>query len=321
VDEARCVARHWRVRPKPGFCRGNSERGPGLILQFLANGLCKGAIFAIVALGFGLIYTTTRVFHIAHAAVCVIAGYTLYLSTASWGLPLAIGIPLALLVAMAAGMLTDLIVYQPLARRSASVAVVLISSLGVQIIFENVISLAFGSQTKILREGIDQTVAFGDVVLTHVQVAQLLVCVGLTTGFWLFLKHTRVGQVCRAVSDDEDLAAVLGVRVSRVRSLAFALGSFMAGTGGVLIALDVGMDPRIGFPIVLAAAVACIIGGLGNFLAPVAGGLLLGMAQDIAIWQTSGRWHEAVTFGLLIVFLLFRKQGLFGVRLRAEEAT
>jgi len=290
------------------------------MLQFLANGLCKGSVIAIVALGFGLIYTTTRVFHIAHAGIYVLAGYSLWMAMVLWSLPLAVAIPFALVVAAFAGILVEWAIYQPLAQRCASAAVVMISSVGLQIVFENLIALAFGNQTQILRPGIEQTLEFGSVILTTVQIAQFLVGLAMTAGFWLFLKHTRVGQVCRAVSDDETLALVLGVQVPRVRLLVFALGSIFAAVGSILVSLDIGLDPHVGFPIVLAAAVACIIGGLRNFLAPAVGGFLLGIAQSLVVWQTSAQWEEAVTFGLLILFLVFRRQGLFGVNQRAEEA-
>jgi len=290
------------------------------MLQFLANGLCKGSVIAIVALGFGLIYTTTRVFHIAHAGIYVLAGYSLWMAMVLWSLPLAVAIPFALAVAAFAGILVEWAIYQPLAQRCASAAVVMISSVGLQIVFENLIALAFGNQTQILSPGIEQTLEFGSVILTTVQIAQLLVGLSMTVGFWLFLKHTRVGQVCRAVSDDETLALVLGVRVTRVRLLVFSLGSIFAGVGSILVSLDIGLDPHVGFPVVLAAAVACIIGGLRNFLAPAMGGFLLGIAQSLVVWQTSAQWEEAVTFGLLILFLVFRRQGLFGVNQRAEEA-
>jgi branched-chain amino acid transport system permease protein len=290
------------------------------MLQFLANGLCMGAVIAIVGLGFGLIYTTTQVFHIAHAGIYVLTGYFFCAAMAWWELPLVVSIPLSLGVAALAGILIDWSVYQPLASRSASAAVVMISSLGVQIIFENAIALTFGNQTQILRAGIERTLNLGPIILTYVQIAQLIIGVVLAVAFWLFLKDTRAGQICRAVSDDETLALVIGVRVTRVRLGVFALGSIFAGVGSILVLLDVGLDPHAGLPAVLAAAVACIIGGLRNFLAPVAGGFLLGVVQSLVIWQTSAKWKEAVTFGLLIIFILLWKKGLFGVYKRAEEA-
>lgn len=290
------------------------------MLQFLANGFCKGAVIALVALGFGLIYTTTRVFHIAHAAIYVLGAYALYAAMVLLKLPLPVAVGFALLVAIIAGMLVDWSVYQPLAKRSASAAVVLISSLGVQIVIENLIALGFGNQSQILRAGVERTFSFGPVILTQVQIAQAIVGIVLTGAFWLFLKHSRAGQLCRAISDDETLASVLGVRVRRIRLLAFGLGSAFAAIGSMLVALDVGTDPHVGFSAVLAAAVACIIGGLRNFLAPAAGGLLLGLTQSLVVWRTSAKWEEAVTFGILILFLLFRRQGLFGGGGRVEEA-
>jgi len=289
------------------------------MLQFLANGFCKGAVIALVALGFGLIYTTTRVFHIAHAAIYVLGAYALYAAMIWLKLPLPVAVGFGILVAVIAGMLVDWSVYQPLAKRSASSAVVLISSLGVLIVFENLIALGFGNQTQILRAGVERTVSIGSIILTQVQISQAIVGITLTGTFLLFLKHTRTGQLCRAISDDETLASVLGVRVNRIRLLAFGLGSAFAAIGSMLVALDVGMDPHVGFSVVLTAAVACIIGGLRNFLAPAAGGVLLGLTQSLVVWRTSAKWEEAVTFGILIFFLIFRRQGLFGVARRAEE--
>ncbi len=287
--------------------------------QFLANGFCRGAVIALVALGFGLIYTTTRVFHLAHAAIYVLGAYALHTALLWLKLPLPIAVGFGLLVATFAGILLEWLVYQPLAKRSASSAVVLISSLGVQIVIENLIAIGFGNQTQILRTGIEKTLSFGPVILTRVQIAQAIVGIILTGAFCMFLKHSRTGQLCRAVSDDETLASVLGVRVNRIRLLVFGLGSAFAGIGSMLVALDVGMDPHVGFSAVLAAAVACIIGGLRNFIAPALGGLMLGLTQSLVVWRTSAKWEEAVTFGILILFLLFRKQGLFGVITRADE--
>lgn len=290
------------------------------MLQFIANGLCLGAIIAIVGMGFGLIYTTTRVFHLAHASIYVLSGYSLWFAMVWLQLPLGVAILLALTVAAGAGMLIDWAVYQPLARRSASSAIILISSIGVQIVVANAVALAFGNQTRFLRSGIDKGLSIGPVSLGYVQLSQLLAGIAMTAALWLFLSYSRAGQICRAVSDDETLARVLGVRVIRVRLMAFAIGSVFAGVGSILVALDVGLDPHVGFSAVLAAAVACIIGGLRNFLAPAVGGLLLGTIQSLVVWQTSAKWRDAITFALLILFVTLRKQGLFGIRTRAEEA-
>jgi branched-chain amino acid transport system permease protein len=190
----------------------------------------------------------------------------------------------------------------------------------VQIVLENALALAFGSQPRILRADMGHTVILGSVILTYTQILQLVVGVFITVAFWIFLKHSRAGQICRAVSDDETLAMVLGIQTKRVHAMVFALGSILAGAGSILVFLDVGMDPYVGFPVVLVAAVACIIGGLRSFLTPAIGGLILGVTQSLVVWQTSAQWRDPVTFGLLILFILIRKQGLFGNYRRVEEA-
>jgi branched-chain amino acid transport system permease protein len=135
----------------------------------------------------------------------------------------------------------------------------------------------------------------------------------------MFLKHTSLGKVSRSVADDAVLASVLGVDVGRVRYVALGLGSLLAAIGAILVALDIGLDPQIGFSVVLVAAVSCIIGGLHRLLAPALGGFLLGITQGIVGWRISAKWESAVTFAILIVFLLFRPQGLLGLQRRIAE--
>jgi len=287
--------------------------------QFIANGLCKGAVYATVALGFGLIYTTSKVFHIAHGAVYTVAAYALYFFLIFLEFPFPIVVLFGLFAAVILGVLIELLVYRPLVQRKASGAVLLISSLGVYIIVVNLLAMLLGNQGRVLRPGVEATVNFGNVILTRVQVAQIAISLLGMTIYWVFLKKSSLGRVCRAVADDWVLASVLGVKVQTTRLVVFAVGSLLAGMGAMLIALDVGIDPHIGFPVVLTAAVACIIGGLHRFISPALGGFLLGLVQGLVVWQTPAKWESVVTFALLICFLLFRPQGLLGIRQRLEE--
>jgi len=287
--------------------------------QFIANGLCKGSVYALVALGFGLIYTTSGVFHLAHGAVYTTAAYSMFLASVLLQLPLLVSVGLALVTAVTLGVLVELLVYQPLDRKQASRAALLISSLGVYIVAVNLLAMFFGNETRILRSGAEATVSLGNVILTRVQLAQIAASALFVAVYWGFLRKSPLGRICRAVADDPVLASSLGVKVQATRLVVFTLGSFLAGIGAVLIALDVGIDPQIGFPVVLVAAVACIIGGLHRFIAPALGGILLGLIQSLVVWQTSAMWESAVTFTLLICFLLFRPQGLLGMRQRLEE--
>jgi branched-chain amino acid transport system permease protein len=195
----------------------------------------------------------------------------------------------------------------------------MISSLAVYIITVNIIALIFGNETKVLRSGVATTFSLGQVILSDVQILQIVALAFAFLTLVLSLKWTNLGKIIRAMRDNPDLLSLMGIDLQKVRWLIFGSGSLLAGLAAMLQALDVGIDPNIGMSAVLIAAVAVIIGGVGILEAPAFGGLLLGVLQSVVIWQASGRWQEAVTFTLLILFLLFKPEGIFGQRRRLEE--
>jgi branched-chain amino acid transport system permease protein len=195
----------------------------------------------------------------------------------------------------------------------------MISSLAVYIITVNIIALIFGNEIKVLRSGIATTFSLGQVILSDIQILQIVAFAFVFFTLVLSLKWTNFGKIIRAMRDNPDLLSLMGIDLQKVRWLIFGLGSLLAGLAAMLQALDVGIDPNIGMSAVLIAAVAVIIGGVGILEAPAFGGLLLGVLQSVVIWQASGRWQEAVTFALLILFLLFKPEGIFGQRRRLEE--
>ena len=292
-----------------------------MLWQLLANGLVNGCLYAVMALGFALIYNTTRIFHIAQGAVYTAAAYLCYLFLIQlrWPLTLSIGVALALTGFL--GACAEWFVYAPLERRKASLLVALLSSLGLYIVMINLIALFFGNETKILRPGVEATYHIGSVVLTRIQIAQVIAAVLLVPWLLLFIRDTRWGKMIRAVRDNPVLAMVMGVDLHAVRLMVFVIGSVLGGVAAILSALDVGMDPYVGMPALLVAAVAMIVGGVGTFGGAVVGALLLGILQSLVIWQVSARWTDALTFGLLILFVLFRPQGLLGGRRRLEETS
>lgn len=291
-----------------------------MLWQLLANGFVNGCLFALTAFGFALIYNTTRIFHVAHGAIYTAAAYLCYifLVQLGWNMPLAIA--LALFLTGLLGVLTELLVYAPLERRGASLLVALLSSLGLYIALVNLIAMLFGNETKVLRPGVEATYNFGSVILTRIQLAQVITALILLPSLLIFLRLTGWGKKIRALRDNPTLTEVMGINKKVVRLFVFSLGSALAGAAAILYALDVGMDPHVGMPALLTAAVALIIGGVGTFEGAIVGAFLLGILQSLVIWQVSARWTDAVTFGLLIFFLLFRPQGLLGQRRRLEEA-
>jgi branched-chain amino acid transport system permease protein len=287
--------------------------------QVFANGLCLSAVYVILALGFGIIYFTTRNFHLAHGAVFTAGAYFGYLSVVQWQLPILLGVIVVILASAAVGCLIDTIVYRPLVKRKSPPEVILIASLGAYIALANSIALIAGNDTKVLRFRVERTYSLGGAHLTAIQLTELAVATVVSLALLLTLSKSLSGKYWRAVADNQTLGALLGFDVSRIRWTVFAVGSALAGLAGFLRALDVGMNPHIGMEAVITAAVICILGGLGVFMAPVVGGILLGVLQSFVVWYTAAAWESAVTFSVLILSLVLRPQGLFGGKRRLEE--
>jgi len=290
-----------------------------LFLQLLLNGLINGCAFALVALGFALICNTTRIFHFAHGGIYTLSGYLFFSFYTQHGLPIWLALPITLVLAAIVGILIDLIVYRPLDRRGASTMMHMLSSLGLYIIIVNVICMVYGNNSKILVSGLLPTVKVGGLMLNVVQIATAITFLVVFLSLSLTLKFSSLGLKLRAMRDNQTLLALYGINANMVRLFVFGVGSALCALAGILVGLDVGIDPHIGMSVVVIAAVALIVGGIGVFEGAAFGALLLGCLQSIAVWQMSARWQDMVTFLVLIVFLLFCPQGIMGRRGRLEE--
>lgn len=296
-----------------------------MFIQILVNGLITGLLYALVALGFNLIYRSTQVFHIAHGAIYTAAAYFFFLWISQFsGTELSLwllllGIVFALLGTSLLTIIFEKIVYYPLFTKKAPTLVTFISSLGVYIVVVNLIALFFGNETKILNPSIEPSLTFGDVIVTRIQIIQVAISILLIAMVFFLLKATTLGKNIRALSDNPVLASVVGLKVKRIRMMAFLIGSALAAVASLLIAYDVGMDPYVGLSAVLTAAVAFIIGGTHSYAGSVLGALMLGLTQNLVVWFYSAQWQDAVTFVVLILVLLFRQEGLFMQQIRVEE--
>lgn len=290
-----------------------------MIIQLLANGLISGCAYALVALGFALIYNTTRTFHFAHGAVYTLSAYLFYSFYSLLGWPLLLSAILTLGLIAFIGILIDEIIYTPLVKQGTSLFIQLLSSLGLYIVIINFIAMIFQSDTKILDPNVQPTYSIGFLILTRIQIITVFTFVGLFAALLVILKKTYLGKGIRAMRDNPTLVSAMGINPQNIRRIVFALGSCLAAISAMLIALDVGIDPHIGMVAFLNSAVAVIIGGVGLFEGAALGALFLGLLQSFAIWKISARWQELITFMLLILFLLFRSEGILGKRRRTEE--
>ena len=290
-----------------------------MLVQLLANGILSGCIYALIALGFGLIYTTTRTFHFAHGAIYTLSAYLFYTFYSLYAWPVWVAVILATAAAALAGILIDRVIYLPLIRRGSSRLVPLLSSTGLYIVIVNFIAIIFGNNTKIPSPGVQPTLVIGTLVLTRSQLLALGSFVVLFVFVLVMLRTTSLGRKIRALRDDPELVSALGINPLKTRTIVFGFGSSLAAIAAIISALDVGIDPNIGLAATLTSAVALFVGGIGILEGAVFGAFLLGTLQALTIWQVSARWQDAVTFLLLLFFLTFRPQGVLGRRHRSDE--
>lgn len=289
-----------------------------LLLQLTANGIVTGALFAVLAAGFGLVYRNVGVFHIAYGGSFVLAAYLFHSLVTIVGLGWWIAGLLAVALSALFGWAMERAFYRPFYRRGTAHGAVMVASLGLGIAIENVLALIYGNEIRAIPRGLAQTMALGPVHLTSIQVAQFIICgvvlLALAAGF-----RSRFFRVIRAMGENATLLQVNGWRLDRYRALVFALSGALAALPACLIMLDVGMDVHAGISYLLIAAVAVLVGGVPIMGGWVLGGFLLAIFQSLVVWQFSARWMDLVAFVLMLVVLLFRREGLVGMRKRTEE--
>lgn len=281
--------------------------------QIIANALVAGSIYSLVAIGFSFVWSTARFFHFAHGGIFSASAYTTYWATKLLRLPVVAGIVIGIFAGALLGVVAEAVVYRPLRRRHATPAVLLLSSLGLLIVIQNLISLLFGDQPLVLRTiGVSEGIGVLGARLTRFQLAIVLTNILLSATTELILRKTKIGTVMRAVANDPDLAISQGVNADRTIVFVFAAGSAMAAIGAILIGLDTDLTPTMGFNALLMGAAAAIIGGLGSNAGAVSGGFLVGFAQHLGSWKLPTEWQNTVVFIVVLAFLIVRPQGFFG---------
>ena len=284
--------------------------------QFVINGFITGILYSLLAIGFALIYNTTRIFHIAAAGIYVFAAYMFYLFAVQLSLPLLLAAFLAVALTMALSLATEGLVYRPLKRRKASLNAAMIASIGVMTVIVNLVAMFFGNETRVVDNAIAPSFVTGGLVLTTPQVWQLVAGLVVIVIFLVILVATPWGVRLRALSADEVLFATLGYDRGKARSMVFLVSGAFIAIASCLTVYDVGMAPTMGMNVLVSAIVAMIIGGTGRFAACLVGGLTLGVLQSLTVYFFSSNWQNAVTFIVLLVFLFLRPQGIAGYKQR-----
>lgn len=294
-----------------------------MVQQLIFNGIIAGSIYALIAIGFTVIYRTVKFFHLAHGVVYTAGAYFAYTmiksvrvgNFGSWAVAILTGI----VGAGVLGVLIDRFVYCPLRQQNASNLIFLLASFGVFIFLQNLIQLLYGAQILTIRTGpIKEGHHFLGAVITDIQILILVVSIILMILLWLFIKKTKLGKAMRAVSDDSVAANVVGINPEKIILSSFAIGSALAGTAGILISFETNIEPTMGFSAILKGIVASIIGGIGSIPGAVVGGFFLGLAENLGIWKISAGWKDCIAFVILIIFLLIRPRGFLGTKTKKE---
>lgn len=288
-----------------------------LTAQLLVAALVLGALYSLIALGLNLIYGTMRLLNVAHGEVVMLGGYIAYGMTVSLGLNTAYALVPSMVVAGLFGLATYEIVFRRLLKQEHMLARVEANSLiiffGVSIALQNIASLAFSATPK-SYSFLDHIVTIGHASFAAHRLFSLAVAGIACIGCLLFFRFSWTGLAIRALLQQRAAAALVGVEADRINRVVFALGFAMAGLAGCLVSLTEPVSPFGGFPFTISAFVVIILGGLGNLVGSLLGGLILGVIEVYGVALTSSNWQSIIVYGVFVAMLLWRPQGLFARR-------
>ena len=295
------------------------------LLQQLFNGLSLGAIYALIAIGYTMVYGIIGMINFAHGDIYMIGAYvglvTLSAVGTQGGVPIWLVIGLMLVVAAIItgvyGFVVEQVAYKPV--RNSPRLVALISAIGMSIFLQNWVALGQGARDMAVPSLLPGALQFGggdggfEVFIPYTRIMIIVVAVVLMVLLTLYIRHSRMGRASRACAQDMHMANLLGINTNRVISFTFILGAVLAAVGGVLIALAVGkLNPFIGFLAGIKAFTAAVLGGIGSIPGAMLGGVLLGVAETLAAAYISSEYKDIVAFTLLVLILLVRPTGLLG---------
>ena len=286
-----------------------------MFFQLLINGLIAGAIYALVASGFSLIYSTNKFVHFAHGGVIAFSAYILYWLYSQLGLNFYLSVILTILFASLLGYLINFIFYKPLRKKKSSPSILLIASIAIMILLESLVLLLFGADVKtinFLQQNIGVDI-FG-AIITPFQILIIIVSAILFVSLFIFMKKTKIGKAMRAVADNKEVAEIVGISSEKIYNYSFVVGSAIAGIGAILIALEQNVNPTMGTSLMIKGFVAAIIGGIGSVPGAILGAFLLGIIENFGIWFLPSGYKDAIAFTILFIFLLFKPQGILGIK-------
>ena len=290
------------------------------ILQYCINGISIGSIYAIIALGYTMVYGIAKMLNFAHGDVFMVGAYICYCVTNYLGLPPIVGVLASMAVCTVLGIIIEGLAYKPL-RGTPSLAV-LITAIGVSYFLQNAAQLIWSSSPKSFTSVVSNIKPFhlfGSLTVTGEVLVTVAASVAIMLGLTWFTGKTRIGKSMRAVSEDRDAAQLMGINVNKTISITFAIGSALAAVAGVLMCSSIPvLMPTTGSMPGIRAFTAAVLGGIGSIPGAMLGGILLGIIETFAKAFLSTQFSDAIVFGVLIVILLVKPAGLLGKRVQEK---
>ncbi len=283
-----------------------------IIPQIIINSLVSGSLYALIALGLTLTFGAVRFFNFAHGSFAVLGAYIVFVLTKRAHFDDALAIVISLIATGVVGAVLQKLVFGPLRKKKSTNLVMMIASLGVLTCFQAIFALVFGTQFQTLGDPYQPVAVYqiGTAHITQYQIFALVASVIVTVALVLFMNKTLMGKAIKALSDDEEVARIVGIDTTRLVSVVFFISAFIAAIAGIAGGYDIGVDPSLGLGLFLKGVISTIVGGFGSVSGALFGAYLLGFVENFGIWQISSEWKDAIAFSLLIIFLLFRPQGI-----------
>ncbi len=282
------------------------------IIEQIINGMRSGSIYALIALGYTMVYGIAKMINFAHGDIIMVGAYTLYVSIAKLNMPVWLAVITTIVVCAVLGITIERIAYKPL-RKAPSLAV-LITAIGMSFLLQSIALLIFNANPITVKSIITlKAVTIGGVTITGTTMVTLIVTFICMVALTLFINKTKAGSAMRAVSEDKEAAQLMGINVNRTISMTFAIGSALAAVAGIMFVCQFqSIKPTLGALPGIKAFVAAVLGGIGSVPGAMLGGILLGIIESVSKAYISTELSDAIVFGVLVLVLLVKPSGLLG---------
>ncbi|MGI8726862.1 MAG: branched-chain amino acid ABC transporter permease [Solirubrobacterales bacterium] len=285
-----------------------------LLAQVSINGTVTGSYFALGAIGLTLVYGILKLVNFAHGDLLTMGAYIALFFNVTIGVPFVVALLLAVLLSAVVGVFFEFTLWRPMRRRNAGILQLVLMTIGLAFVIRNTIQLIAGAGQKRLDVNITDTIdLIGGLTIGRTQLIVVVIAFVVLSAVAYMLRSTSLGRQMRALADNFDLAETTGIDTNRVVVYTWILAAGLAGLAGVLVVASIGsLNPNTGFALLLPLFAAVVLGGIGNALGALVGGLVIGLAQEWSTLLIAPQWKTAIGFGVLIVVLIFRPQGIFG---------